>query len=163
MTARQIEQAGTKLHDLHARAVGDLALAAVAFALAVAAGQLRPSLALPLLAGATAVTFLGARAFVQHSFLVEDLAVDPDAYVLADVRRYGTRAASLEHRRALAGALRAALREEDVSLELIELVAALEDEARPLPPYAVVCLERSLLQSASPDEVRSQLRALLDR
>jgi hypothetical protein len=162
MTARQIDEAATKLRDLRALTIGDLALAGIVFALAITASLISPSLALPLLIGALAVTVLGVRALLQHEFLVEDLALDEDAYEIGDVRRYGARVASPEHRRALAGSLRAALHGAGPQPDLTELIAALEDEQRVVDPCGVVSLEQSLLAAAPVDELRSRLRALLE-
>lgn len=162
MTARQIDEAAAKLRELRALTIGDLALAGTAFALAIVASLISPSFALPLLVGALAVTVLGLRALLQHFFLVEDLAVEPDAYTIGDVRLYAARVASPEHRRVLAGSMRATLHNASPQPDLQELIAALEDEKRAVDPFAVVSLERSLLASAPVDELRSRLRALLE-
>ena len=179
MTARQIDGAAAELHELRVQTVERLVLAAVAFALALAATQLRPALAVPLLLGAMAMTFLGVRAFVRRWFLLEDLAVEPEAYELADVRRFGVRAASPERQRVLAHSLRAAM-EESTSLvdarvaavrpELEEIVDALENDPSTLRPQAAVALERGLhecpllLRDASlpVTELRCRLRRLLE-
>ena len=178
MTARQIDEAAVRLRELRTQAVSDLVLAAVVFALAVTASQTHPPLALPLLIGAMAVTFLGLRAFLRRSFLVEDLAGEPEAYVISDVRGFGARAASRERRQLLAHGLRAAAehpapdvaaRIAAVRPELEALIAALEDDGRPLEPRAAVTLERRLREgglllrdsSLSVSELRSRLRSLL--
>ena len=59
MTARQIDEAAVRLREFGPRAVSDLVLACVVFALAITASRTHPPLALPLLIGAMAVTFLG--------------------------------------------------------------------------------------------------------
>jgi hypothetical protein len=178
MTARQIDEAAKRLHDLRLESVEDLALAGGAFTLALTATRLAPSLAVPLLVGAMAVTFLGIRALVRRWFLVEDLAVERDAYAIGAVRRYGERVSSPERRRLLADSLRAilegssadvAVRVAAVRPELKELIAALEDPRRTPEPEAVVTIERWLHVSPQPlhdsevpvDQLRSRLRSLL--
>lgn len=158
MTAREIDDAASSLHELRLQAIGDLGLAGGAFALALVASLRLPALAAPLLIGAMAMTALGLRAFVRRMFLVEDLAVDPAAYTVADVRRYGARAASREHRRFLASALRATL--DDPDLELLELLSVLEDDERTVDACAVVSLDHSLRAGASVEEVRRRLRSV---
>ncbi len=179
MTARQIDGAAAQLHELRVQTVERLGLAAVAFALALTATQLRPALAVPLLLGAMAMTFLGVRALVRRWFLLEDLALEPEAYELADVRRFGVRAASPERQRVLAHSLRAVMEESTsfvaarvaaVRPELEEIVDALENDPSTLKPQAAVALERGLhecpllLRDASlpVTELRCRLRRLLE-
>lgn len=168
MTAREIDDAAVRLRELRLLSVENLVLAGAVFALALVASTLWPAVALSLLAGAMAATFLGTRAFVRRWFLLEDLAGEQDAYVLDAVRRFGADAASLERRRVLAGSLRARLAASDladVREELLELVARLEDE-RPAPaPQTVVALDHLLHEwpaSLPPDEFRARLRSLLE-
>jgi hypothetical protein len=178
MTARQVDQAAKRLRDLRAQTVADLVLAAGAFGLALTASRLWPDLAMPLLIGAIGVAFLGMRALVRRTFLVEDLAVDREAYVIPDVREFGLRAASPEHRRLLARSVRAALTESSSEVsarlaavrdELEQLIAALEDDRLGWEPRAAVTLERWLSDPAGsfrdPSvpvvELRSRLRSIL--
>lgn len=178
MNARQIEQADERLHDLKVRAVEDMVLAACGFGLALAATQLRPAFAVPLLVGAIALCFLGVQALVRRSFLIEDLAADRDAYVIPDVRGFGLRAASPAHRHQLARVLRVALlgstyetaeRLQAVRPELDELIADLEDDSLRWEPPAAVGLERWLNdplgsfhdQTVPVTELRSRLRVFL--
>jgi threonine/homoserine/homoserine lactone efflux protein len=88
MTSRQIDDAATRIHELGVESAQCLAVAAVAAGVSLAATQVHPAFAVPLLVGAGAVGFLGVRAFVRRSFLIEDLAADPDAYSIAAVRRH---------------------------------------------------------------------------
>jgi hypothetical protein len=74
MTARQIDEAAARLRELQTEAVANFVLAAVAFALALAASVLMRSFALPLLAGGVGATVLGVRAFLRRAFLLDDLA-----------------------------------------------------------------------------------------
>ena len=109
MDARQVDEAAKRLRGLRAQTVEDLVLAAAAVTLALIASHYRPALAMPLLVGAFGVAFLGMRALVRRTFLVEDLAVDRDAFVIPDVHRFALRAASPDHRRQLACSLRGML------------------------------------------------------
>jgi hypothetical protein len=176
MTARQIDDAATRLRRLHVQTIEDLALAGLVFALALLASRFHPTLALPLLAGATTVTFLGVRALVRRWWLLEDLAVESDAYEIRDVRRFGARAATPEHRRLLAREARLALDEGSDRIaglrpELEELAAALEDESRSLDPAAAVAAGRLLHgcpsalrdESVPVSEVRARLRRVIPR
>ena len=153
MNARQVDEAARQLGGLTAQTVESLALAVAAVGLALAASQLRPSLALPLLAGGIGVGYLGMRAFVRRAFLIEDLAVDPDALLIPAVERYAQRAASPRHRRVLAGSLRSALNGSSndtaarfltVRPELEELIGALEDDRLEWEPRVAVALEQWL-------------------
>jgi hypothetical protein len=98
MTARQIDEAATRLRDLRTEAVANLGLAALAFGLALAASELLRPLALPLLVGGMAATALGLRAFLRRCFLLDDLSADRDAYAILDVRRHAAREALLRQR-----------------------------------------------------------------
>jgi hypothetical protein len=106
---------------------------------------------------------LGLRAFLRQSFLLEDLAAEPDAYALGDVRRFAVRATSVAHRRCLAQALQAALPDPGPGPELLELIALLEEEECRLDPQAVVSLQRSLHSAAPVEELRSRVRFLAAR
>jgi hypothetical protein len=98
VTAREIDEAATRIQELGIESAQCLAVAVVAAGLSLAATQVRPALALPLLVGALAVGFLGVRAFVSRSFLVQDLAPDSDADAIPAVRRYTERVAAHEDR-----------------------------------------------------------------
>jgi len=168
MTAREIDSAASRLQELRALTAGDLGLAALAFALALAASVMHPPLALPLLAGAFAMTFLGLRAFLRRSFLVEELAREPEAYELVDVRRFCARAATPARRRLLAERLRTATADPAAAsfrLELEEIVSAVE-AGRPVEPHAAAELDRCLdefllglhLRSLPEGELRGRLQ-----
>lgn len=98
MTARQLDEATARLRQLRRDAVEQLSLAAVAFGLALAATQLLVPLALPLLAGGMAATALGIRAIVRRDFLLDDLAAERDAHVIAEVGSHARRRATREQR-----------------------------------------------------------------
>jgi hypothetical protein len=74
---------------MYARAVDEwvgLGLAALSLGLAVAATQVRPSLAVPLFLGVFAVGTLGVRALWRRWELVERFDGESDAYVISEVR-----------------------------------------------------------------------------
>ena len=147
MNARQVDDAAGRLHELGVESVEDLVLAVVATGLALAATQVRPVLAMPFLLGAVGVGFLGVRAYVRRTFLVEDLAAEPDAYGIPAVRHFGLRVTALDHRRGLARTIRAEAcqpRFVPVRTELGRLASLLEDGRRPVDPCALVTLEQWL-------------------
>jgi hypothetical protein len=177
MNARQIDEATERLRDLQVRGAQELAVGACALGLALAATQVVPALAVPLLVGAIAVSFLGVQALVRRSFLVEDLAGERDAYAIPAVRRFGLRSASPAHRVRLARTLKAGLAGSAGTAallaalrpELDELIADLEDDHLRWEPSAAVGLERWLNDrlgsfddpAASAVEARARLRAFL--
>jgi hypothetical protein len=175
--ARAVERAQVELHELKVQGVEDLAVAAAAFGAALACTWLLPEAGAPLLVGALGVAFLGVRALIRRYLLLEDLAVDRDAYTIAEVRRLALKGASPEHRRHLAASLRQALdgspygvnkRVEANRALLEEIVAALEDDRLALDPAAAVVLDRVLTDGSClydsllpADEQRSRLRQVL--
>ena len=176
MDARSVERAELQLHELKLQGLSDFGLAAVALGAAVVGSRFLPPLAMPLLVGGLGVGFLGVRALVRHYLLVEDLAVDPDAYLIPEVRRAAQRTASFEHRRQIAGSLRHALAASwecpcvESNRDLLgEIAAALEDDRLTLAPASAVALDRlltgehTLYSPGLPaDELRSRLRRVLD-
>jgi hypothetical protein len=175
VNARAVEYTQGELHELKTSAVESAALALAAFGGALAASELHPKLAGPLLVGAVGMTFLAARAFVRRYLRVEDLAFDRDALAIPEVRRYAERASTPERRRRVAASVRAALdasagdvrRVEENRARLEELEAALLDEELALDPSAAVALDRlssggwdTLYGCLLPDE---ELRARLQR
>ena len=158
MTARDVDDAAKRLGELKAQAIEDAALAAAAFALALAATQYRPTLAMPLALGAIAMVVLAGRAFVRRFLLVDELAAEPAAYCIPAVHEFGERAASIEHRRVLASTVRAVF---DGEPEVERLVRALEDESASWEPQTVVALDHWLAES--PEELGSRARSILAR
>jgi hypothetical protein len=178
MTAREVDDAAEQLRELRRHSVEDLVLAGAASGLAVTASRLWPSLALPLLVGAIAVAFLGLCAYVRRFLLVEDLALDGDAYCIRAVREFGLRAASPRHRRELASTLRTVLTEttcgradrlRGVRPEIERLIADLEQDDVHWEPRAAVALERCMYDaqgslrdlSVPVSELRTRLRSIL--
>ena len=175
MTARDVELLDRRLAELNERAVGQLALASVAFGLALAATELRRDLAVPFLVGALALSGLGLSALILKTLLVEDAAVDRDAYVLDAVRRYAARLATRERRRDDADSIRRLLAQPELAIpERIEanratleaIAGELEREELALDPVSAVALDRLLLhpeesplynEQLPPECVRSRL------
>jgi hypothetical protein len=175
MTARDVELLDRRLGELHERAVGQLALAWVAFALALVATELRRDLVIPFLIGAIALTGLGLSAFIRKTLLVEDAAVDRDTYVLDAVRRYAARLATCERRRDDADSIRRLLAQPELAIaarveanraELEAIADELERDELALDPVSAVALDRLLLrpeesalynEQLPPECVRSRL------
>jgi hypothetical protein len=159
MNARAIDNSALRLHELRLAEWQDGALGAVALALSVAATALCPAVAVPLLLGGVFLCLRAVTEAVRRSELLEELELDADAYVIAEVRARAARAASLKSRRALAQSieclLNGALPGERVRAareQLIDLAAALRDETLRLHPAAAAACERLLH-----DYVRSPL------
>jgi hypothetical protein len=111
MDARTVDDAAIRLRHLRREEWEDLGLGALALGLAVAATQVRPHLAVPLFVGGLAVGILGMRALLRRWDLVERLAAERDAYVIAEVRAYALREAATERRHSLAVMIRNRLQE----------------------------------------------------
>jgi hypothetical protein len=177
MNARAVEHAEGRLHELKALSIGGGALALGTFSAALAATQLHPELAVPLLLGAMTVALVAMRAFVRASLLVEDVAADTDALTIPEVRRYALRISAPERRRRLAASIRSALdashgdvpRVEANRDRLEELEAALLDERLALDPALAVALDGLSTRgwdtfygsTVPPDELRSSLQRIL--
>ena len=99
MYARAVDEAELRLRELRHEQWLDLALAAVAFGLALAATQIRPSLAMPLFLGGVFAWALGIRALYRHWDLLDRLADERDAFVIPEVALYASRHATGERRR----------------------------------------------------------------
>jgi hypothetical protein len=152
MTARTIEEAERRLHELRTEEWSDLTLAALAMGLALGATAVHPPLAGPLFIGALVVGFLATRAFIRRWELFERLLLDRDAYAIPEIRRRAQDIASMESRRALAVSVRnrltpvpgysLATRVAAAAQELVALASQLEDEELALDPAcAVRCLQ----------------------
>ena len=169
MYARAVDDAEIRLRELRREEWGDLALAFLALALALAATQYAQSLAVPLEIGGLAVGALGIRALWRHWDLVDRLADEPDAYAIAEVLAYASRESTMDRRRRSAVFLRRQLElsstdrlsgVDSAAEELAVLAAALEDEALELSPAcAMLCsrlvnepAESPLLNSALPQD-----------
>jgi hypothetical protein len=170
MYARAVEEGAAKLRALRHEEWEDLGLGAVAIALAVAATQVRPELALPLFVGGIAVGAKGVRAAWRRWDLVDRLADYVDAYVIPEVLAYASRHSSMERRRMFASYLRSRLLTSDeqiaaVARDLEALATELGDDSLALDPVAAVACMRLLSEPDSPllarsaptDELRSRV------
>jgi hypothetical protein len=178
MYARAVEDAAARLRELHREEWEDLTLAVLALALAVAATQVRPALALPLLFGGLVIGVFGMRALLRRWDLVERLAGERDAYVIADVLAFAEREATMERRRTFAALIRSRLshtrppfeaRVLAARRELEALAAELDDDQFTLEPAcAVACLRLLSDVETSPllnpdlpsEELRSRARKI---
>jgi hypothetical protein len=178
MHARAVDDASARLRDLRREEWGDLGLGALALALAIAATQVRPSLALPFFLGGLAVGALGVRALWRRWDLVERLSGEPDAYVIAEVRAVASREATIERRHVFAASIRAKLghpgldfgaRARGARHELEELASELDDGELELDPVCAVACARLLNDSElspllnpalPPEELRSRVRQI---
>ena len=178
MYARAVDDASTRLRDLRHEGWGDLGLGALALGLAIAGTQLRPSLALPFFVGGLAVGALGVRALWRRWDLVDRLCGEPDAYVIAEVRAFASREATIERRQTFATLIRARVGQPELDFgarfgvareELEELARELDDVELELDPAcAVACArllndpERSPLlnRALPPEELRSRVRQI---
>jgi hypothetical protein len=180
MNAREVDEASARLRELRHVEWEDLGLASLAFALALAATQLRPALAVPLFLGGLAVGALGIRAMWRHWDLVDRLAGEREAYAISDVLEYASRAATMESRASYAAVIRSwaswpgpgsqAEAELEAALEeLEELASELDDEELALDPaHAVACkrlvsdfdLSPLLNPAFPPEELRTQIRRI---
>ncbi len=149
MYARAVDDAATRLRELRHEEWEGLALGALALALALTATQVRPAFAVPLFVGGLVVGGRGLAAGVRRFEIVDGLAGERDAYVIAEVRAHAAREATMARRRVCAASLRAlvATHGETESLaglaEPLETLAAeLEDDALDLDPACAVACAR---------------------
>ena len=178
MYARAVEDAAARLRELRREEWEDLALAAVVLALAVAATEVLPAIALPLFLGGLVVAARGIRALWYHWDLVEQLAAEQDAYVIPAVLARAERDATMERRKQHASVIRVWLDAHEGRLaarvayaraDLIALAAELEDTRLALDPASAVACGRLLFDgldspllndSLTPQELRSQVRRI---
>ena len=178
MYARAVDDAAERLRTLRQEEWADLALAALALALAMIATQVHRQLALPLFLGAVGVGSLGIRALLQRLILVERLASHREAHHIPEVAAYAAGEAELERRRAFAALLRGRLsppggrddpRLAEVGEELAALAGELEDPTISLDPLAAVkctqllsdAVESPLLNPSVPvEDLRSRIQQI---
>jgi hypothetical protein len=172
MYARAVDQAALRIRELEHVMREDLALAAIALTLAIAATRYWPALALPLFLAGVGLGTLGMRALWRHWDLLDRLVDDRDAYVIPQVRKSALREASRGRRHYLAAQLRAVvlqprlgaeLRALGMADELDALADQLADDELVLDPMAAVVCKRLVCDPESPlfdSPVRSaELRA----
>jgi hypothetical protein len=155
MYARAVDDGAAELRALRHEEWEDLGLGAVTVALAVAATQVLPALAVPLFDGGIVVTIKGVRAAWSRWDLVDRLADERDAYVIPEVLAYASQHASMERRRTYASFVRSRLlgsdeRIADVAQDLEALAEELEDDSLDLDPDAAVAAMRLVTETESP-------------
>lgn len=182
MDARQLEDAQERLRARRRRTVEAAVLAVAGSAAAVAVSLVSSTLAIALGAGAAVEALVAVAALVSRRELIARLALEPDAYVLPDVDRYGKRLVRLRERQRLAAWLREIIRDAHVpgSFYLRERVARHADEfdslaqelaspaAQVQPASAVACLRLLTRAPESPlyngrlpaDDLALALRAI---
>ncbi len=179
MYARAVEDASARLRELRQEEWQDLALAALALGLALVATQVRPALAIPLLLGGVVVGCRGLGALWRRWDLLDRLAAERDAHVIAEVRSYASREATTEKRHWFAALIRARLaqpgelglepRVVHVSEELAALACDLEDDDLLLDPACAVACARLVTDPAAspllnpalpPEELQARVRQI---
>jgi hypothetical protein len=166
MIARAVEAADRRLHDLRREEWEDGAVAIVAFALAIAASATRPTLALPLFFGGAFVAGRAVLASWRRCDLLERLAVERDAYAIAEVRGLAEQEATMVNRRRLNRAICWRLELEDnprVVANADQLACLAEELVDPLleldPACAVACSRLLLDQGTGGSQIESALPA----
>jgi hypothetical protein len=153
MVARAVDDAALRLRELRREEWGNLGLGGLALAAALVATRVSPSLAVPLFAGGLVVVAGGVRAVWRRWDLLDRLAADRDAYVIAEVRAFAEREATMTRRRAHAASVRVMLRHPGPGLEarlgaasgeLEALAGELDDEWLALDPASAVACTRLL-------------------
>lgn len=176
--ARAVDDAASRLRALGEEERGGLGLATLALGLAVAATQVWPAFAFPLLLGGLVVGVLGLRALWRRRDLVERLSGEREAHVIPEVWAFASRQASMDRRRTYAALIRGRLPAEGITgdvriLALVDefeaLASELVDESLALDPVAAVACMRLLGDvaesplfnpAASPEELRSHIRRI---
>lgn len=149
MYARAVDEASVRLRELRHEEWADLGLGALVLGLAVAAAEVRPAIAVPLLIGGFAMGALGVRAFWRRWDLVERLSGERDAYAIPEIRAFASLEATMERRRTFAALIRCRLAEPEarivaVAEELQALASDLEDDELELDPACAVACSRLL-------------------
>jgi hypothetical protein len=163
MYARALDDAAERLVELRRAQWDGLGLGAAAFALAVLATWVVPSLAVPLLLGGLAVGAGGVRALWKRWDLVDRLAGERDAYVISEVREYACRETTIARRRDLAitARLRLSLADDATADELEALACELEDSGLELEPVCALECARLLNEPVlPPEDLRSHVRRI---
>lgn len=175
MDARSVEAATSRLRELRREERDQLGVAALALGMAVGATQVVPELALPIFLGGLFVGMLGMRALWRHWELVDRLALERDAQVIAEVRDYAAREATMDRRRTLAAYIRIWLKEPvDPRIRLAAgdldaLASELDEEGLTLDPVCAVACARLLSDTAKsallnpaepPEQLRSSVRQI---
>jgi hypothetical protein len=111
VTARQLDTAAEEIRGRRRRMIEAAALAAVTAALCAAASVLGSPLAVALGTGAAFEAAVALHALVARRTAIARLALDPAAYELEEVRRYGARLTRPRQRAVLAEGIRSMIRD----------------------------------------------------
>jgi hypothetical protein len=111
VTAREIDDTAERIRDLRRQTLEALVLAAVCLGLAGAAFTFAPALTLALAAGAAFELLVAAVCFLSRRGTLGRLALDPAAYEIEAVRRYGARLARPREREVLARGIQSMLKD----------------------------------------------------
>jgi len=165
MIASAVEEANGRLHDLRREEWEDGAVAAAAFALAIAASAIRPAFALPLFVGGAFVACRAVLAGWRRWDLLDRLVGERDAYAIAEVRTRAEREASMANRRSLSRAIRWRLergadpRIADNADEFAALAEELLDPQLEFDPACAAACSRLLTDGATSPLINSALPA----
>ena len=171
MRARALSDAETRLVELRHDELQQLGLGAAALSAALVMTAIYAPLVLPLFVGGMALWLLGIRTMWRRWDLVDRLADDRDAYVIADVRDYAARDARMTRRRANATLIRHWTRNPtdaeitEVANELEQLARDLEDVDLELSPACAIACRRlltdptvsPLLRGAAADDLHESI------
>lgn len=160
-----------RLRELRHEEWADLGLATLVLGLAVAAAEVRPTLAVPLFIGGLVVGACGVCALWRRWDLIERLSAERDAYVISEVLAFASREATIERRQNFAALIRCRLAEPDARVaataaQLEALARELDDAELELEPASAVACSRLLSDLATspllnralpPDELRSRV------
>jgi hypothetical protein len=126
MVTAALEAAAARIRDQKRRAIEHGVLALVCAAAAAPLWLARPLLALAVAVGGTVELAISARAATARRSQIARLALEPDAYAIPEVARYGRRLTEPRQRYLLAKSIRTTVRDahKPGSLTLTERVAA---------------------------------------
>jgi hypothetical protein len=153
MYARALEDAETRLVELHHDEVQRMALSVVTLGGSLAATVVYEPLVLPLFLGGLALGVLGMGAIWRHWDLLDRLADDGDAYTIPAVQAYAARDARMDRRQCNAAHIRSWLagpvlagdaRIVDYADALEELARELDDDGLELDPACAIACRRLL-------------------
>jgi hypothetical protein len=115
MNARELETVGALLERRRSRAREEGLIAVLCVALAAASAPIVLGVTVALLAGAAGAAFLSAVNHLSRKDTIARLALDPSAYAIEEVRRYGERLVHPAQRERLASWLREIVREAPIA------------------------------------------------
>jgi hypothetical protein len=111
MDARSLEYEAEELRRKRRRSLESAVLTAVAGGLAPVAWQLEPRLGIAVCVGAALQLVLATWAFFSRRERLEELAIDPAAYIIPDVKEFGMRVAAPRQRELLARGILSLIRD----------------------------------------------------